>query len=447
MAKKGGAQESGPPAAHHSSALLSDPFRAFRTYRYRLVMSAHPLAACACLLLASCALTVEDRVSRVAKDWAQTIRASQVVPVYPLTEDLQPGDVFVVTRTGQREHEAYRERGFLPLDQLLTRLKGLDYQRFYEGGFLPGQKSGSSAPRVVFPTYAFEVERNEGARVAIPTKALPFALAFLQAERASGSVLIRDAFTYGIGADEVFAALRSWAVKPEVQNDLAVLANAHATPLYLRVVQRVYLANEVDVMLQRTDGRSAEAQATLPPFPTSAPSGDPMVRNLQESLATAIPGGAVTVVNASAYAVTLHEKFERPLAIGYLAVDVPLEADGTLGAPVATLDRLEGRAAEPAPRVGSLGNLQRELKWRRLEVQALPDASRRGRVVGRVAERLPAEAFGDFRNAGQVQEADAVVRDFFVRVDSWVKPVTVDGGTSYRTVIAHLDAALAEKEL
>ena len=46
-------------------------------------------------LLCGCR-TTESQLARVAKDWCLTIRSSQVLPVYPLTEDLQPGDVFAV---------------------------------------------------------------------------------------------------------------------------------------------------------------------------------------------------------------------------------------------------------------------------------------------------------------------------------------------------------------
>ena len=65
-------------------------------------------------------------LERVARDWCEVVRASQVLPVYPLTEDLQPGDVFLVTRPIGEEARVYRGRGFLPLDQHLKRLQPLE---------------------------------------------------------------------------------------------------------------------------------------------------------------------------------------------------------------------------------------------------------------------------------------------------------------------------------
>jgi len=48
----------------------------------------------------------------VAKNWCETIRASQVIPVYPLTEDLTPGDVFLVQRPIATEAKAYSAGAF-----------------------------------------------------------------------------------------------------------------------------------------------------------------------------------------------------------------------------------------------------------------------------------------------------------------------------------------------
>jgi len=71
----------------------------------------------------------------VARDWCFTIRASQVLPVYPLTEDLQPGDVFPITAPFGQEARLYSRKGFLPLDQHLVRLQPLDFGTFYQHAY------------------------------------------------------------------------------------------------------------------------------------------------------------------------------------------------------------------------------------------------------------------------------------------------------------------------
>ena len=65
----------------------------------------------------------ERELAGVAKDWSMVVRASQVMPVYPLTEDLQPGDVFLVQLPVDEQQKAYREKGFLAFDNLIDRLK------------------------------------------------------------------------------------------------------------------------------------------------------------------------------------------------------------------------------------------------------------------------------------------------------------------------------------
>src|SRR6185369_7504669 len=64
----------------------------------------------------------DEQLSEVAKGWCKTIRASQVIPVYPLTEDVQPGDIFVVQVPIDRQQKVYEDRGFLPLDHHVARL-------------------------------------------------------------------------------------------------------------------------------------------------------------------------------------------------------------------------------------------------------------------------------------------------------------------------------------
>ena len=66
-------------------------------------------------VLAGCAAprVFEESVARAAKDWCMTIRGSQVIPVYPLSEDVIPGDVFLVRSQIQHEQQEYKEKGFL----------------------------------------------------------------------------------------------------------------------------------------------------------------------------------------------------------------------------------------------------------------------------------------------------------------------------------------------
>ena len=75
-------------------------------------------AALAILVLSTgCATSLRNKqLEAVAKDWALVIRASQVIPVYPLSEDLQPGDVLLVSTPIDEQVALYKKKGFLPLD-------------------------------------------------------------------------------------------------------------------------------------------------------------------------------------------------------------------------------------------------------------------------------------------------------------------------------------------
>jgi len=84
----------------------------------------------ALVMLTGCA-SKKRQLEDVAKDWCMTIRASQVIPVYPLTQDIQPGDVFLVQLPVDKQQLQYENRGFLPLDNHVARLVPTNYGDFY----------------------------------------------------------------------------------------------------------------------------------------------------------------------------------------------------------------------------------------------------------------------------------------------------------------------------
>ena len=75
--------------------------------------------------------SVQRQVERTAKDWCLVVRASQVIPVYPLTEDVVPGDVFLVDVPREEQARVYAAKGFLPLDHHLVRIRPDSYDEFY----------------------------------------------------------------------------------------------------------------------------------------------------------------------------------------------------------------------------------------------------------------------------------------------------------------------------
>jgi len=399
-------------------------------------------------LLGGCANTMRDeQLARVAKDWSLVVRASQVIPVYPLTEDLMPGDMFLVRMSIPQQHREYQRRGFLPMDMHLTRLQGLEYSDLYLDSYgtrgmtntpyhwlfppdgmapteveahqvdtskPPNEQGGgsgsrprrhidptlwSSAPRAAFPSYTFQVDSQGGIQTALPIQGVPVALSMLQTDRAFGSVTLSDAYTYGVPYDRLIKSVSTWAAEPNNKEMLRKIrkavskGNTWATVLedagkfilrdhnertvYLRVISRVYVVGSVTVALidVRSGAGKAQAGATssiqllnpalqAPKTPQNAGqpadgttpadktttglaalTGDTKTEasNFQTALKTVTDnlGGAVELRWATARSVALDETFPRPLVIGYLGFDFPVNNDGSLGTPVATQYQLE----------------------------------------------------------------------------------------------------------
>src|SRR5713226_2261980 len=97
-----------------------------------IIMNAKPSLRILTLFLATtlftgCCATKKCQLEHIARDWCATIRASQVIPVYPLTEDIQPGDIFLVQLPVDEQQKIYEQKGYLPLDNHLDRLNPLNY--------------------------------------------------------------------------------------------------------------------------------------------------------------------------------------------------------------------------------------------------------------------------------------------------------------------------------
>ena len=331
---------------------------------------------------------------RVARDWCDVIRASQMIPVYPLSEDIQPGDVFLVRRTIHDQHEEYHEKGYLPFDHLVTRLGNLSYKEFYgqaywDAAFDPGttghprlgwkRGEGSTveiveAPAAAFPSYSFRTDRGAGFTLAIPVKGVPLAMGLIQANSAFVTVTIDKAHTYACPREQLLEALYDWWysagdpwVKAELGNlpleDKSKEKKTERYRLYLRAVARVYLTKKVNVSVAKANlfGTGVDVGAPKPvelpeiTDPKSAENYKAALKALsasvhgEESVETLKPGGSFRFVQASGSSITLDEEFERPLVVGYLGFDVPLiEERGQLklGYPIATRWALEAPVKE-----------------------------------------------------------------------------------------------------
>ncbi len=364
------------------------------------------LATALGLPLVGCGSYLKEReLQRVARDWCMTIRASQVIPVYPLTADLQPGDVFLVTAPIERQSATYRKRGFLPLDQAYVRLKDLDFAGYYKSEYwdnrfakVPHTRSGLAAvsgagttdggtavpanvpatsftveaPPAAFPTYTFQIRSGGGIKAAFPVQGIPVGLSVMQTDSADGSLSISDASTYGAPPDQLLGEVKKWTEIPRNRADLAAIARGTSAPVYLRIVQRVYMASAVNVSLVNSNAVSTAVDVADPKkielqgleSVEAAEKYKTLLDKLSGAANEGLPGGSLRFAAATKLGVVLNEKFKTPLVIGYLGYDLPVYETGDLGAPVLTIERLEEGGGPPLP-IGVLSEDQAQVQFRR----------------------------------------------------------------------------------
>lgn len=380
------------------------PFRRRRGAMVVVLVLASSLFRCALL---STTRSTEAQLAQVTKEWCMTIRASQVLCTYPLTEDLQVGDMYVVSTSIEDQIRQYEDRGFLPFDLLLWRLQPKGYDEMY-GGFyntrgyadvIPhqwqfpataaaGATAWTSAPVAAFPTYAFSIERGQGFNLAVPVESVPVGLSLLNTGTATGSIAIDDASTYGVPVGILEQQVDEWARIPANRAMLARYAPAtdaatgKEIQYFLRVVARVYVTGSVNVSLQSGEQRGAgvDAGAAPPvsvigpqdlqsvvnavqpsqpgaaapsqpaPAPPSAPSNPAPPASLPgTTIAKAAAGGAIRIAALSSGSVSMSETFGRPLVIGYTAFDRPIGRGGILGNSIPTLQRIERQQKNRRP--------------------------------------------------------------------------------------------------
>lgn len=388
------------------------------------------------LAMSSCTTPLRNQqLEKVAKDWALVIRASQVIPVYPLTEDLQPGDVLLVSTPIEDQVAIFKEKGFLPLDQHVIRLYSPDFQKFYNSrygiidGTIPpaqwqlvdtaGKNHWDQAPRAAFPTYQFSVSAGSGLNLAIPIQGVPLALGLMHAGKGSGTVTIADAFTYGLDQVHLVSLVQSWADQNRAL--LRHYSPQNGRTQFLRIVSRVYSTGQVSVTVNNDEALSGEASggADRPVDVLGLTKGNADknysdgLETLNKFVANELPGGKVKIAAASSRSVTLSETFPRPLVIGYVGFDLPILEGGRLGSPVSTLAQLNAERTIPAHgassvyRLAAFAHLYRALK----ELKG-PEAENIRRDLDALAQQLPKTypfSLYEFSAPGTLQKDTEVV--------------------------------------
>lgn len=395
-------------------------------------------------MFSGCLFSKQGELERVAKDWSMTIRASQIIPVYPLTEDLQPGDVFLVQVPIDRQQEVYKQKGFLPLDNLIARVNPGGYKGFYENSFftrddfklpkdwlLPNSKEKAwlPAPNASFPTYSFSVKRGGGFNLAVPVQGVPIGLSLLGGDAANGTIVIADAKTYGVDVISLEKDVRDWARKN--QEFLANFSPSEEKQNYIRVVSRVYLTGKLGISIQsgRSGSAGVSAGASKPVdvlvpgvgADTEKNTTEAYTKNvstlntmLEEALKKIkigdkvdqfVPGGTVKVTAASSNSISLSETLPRPVVIGYLGFDMQIERGGELGPPIPTHAILSREVRYPNSSYVSSADLHRAystLKRKEGDKEAKRLVEELDKLANHLPEKYPCNIYAIIDERGTV---------------------------------------------
>ena len=428
------------------------------------------------LLLAGCTEPLRnDQLEHVAKDWALVIRASQIIPVYPLTEDLQPGDVLLVSTPIEEQAAIYKQKGFLPLDQHLVRMYSNDYPEFYNWrygitkGTIPpanwqnngadGSHNWAIAPNAAFPSYQFSVRTGSGLNLAIPIQGVPFALGLMNSGSASGTVTIADAHTFGLDNVRMDKLVRNWG--KEHRKLLSSYEPQNGQHHYLRVICRVYVTGKVNVTVNNDEAQSAQAAAgadrpiTLMGIEEGKTTENysTAIESLNQLAAKQIPGVNIKVATATSRLVTLTEEFERPLVIGYVGFDMPILKGGRLGAPISTLSQLTGQRivttswnGDNVYRLAALSHMYEALRTISGD-EADSVRKKLDELVIVLPDRFPFSLY-EYESQTQIQSNDEITIGAEIEADSFQSVVDFLGyaQTTIETLESYLPNATRETE-
>ena len=281
----------------------------------------------------------------------------------------------------------------------------------------------------------------------------------MQADNVTGSITISDAFTYAIASEDLIARLDDWAAKPDVRSKLAELARVNEQPLYLRVVNRVYLTGAVVATLVNQDRRSASIDAGEPKAvelptvtdSTTAAAYEETTRRLSEAISAGLPGACAA--HRTGQQTVRHDERGIRRAAGHrvpglrrpdTAGRLPRRTGGDTGS--------AARAVSDVPQatIGRLTEPERQYQFRILELKSLPSSTQMT-VIEHVAHLLHREDdFEDLsdqaaaaRASGSAAEQAAVLESFVIAGQDFV---SLDGGAGPRITMATslLDQAFSE---
>jgi len=222
---------------------------------------------------------------------------------------------------------------------------------------------------VTLSPYLFAFDLEDGLDPGVPTRALGVAAGLTGMQRGTGTWTLHQPQSDEADLTEVQTALAEWAHNH--QEALQQFAKANSGQSFtLRVITRVVRAEEATLVVRanepwagkRWDGYDNEVAQVLDPVASPV---DVAYRldalNLSVAANLRVKGnepGGVTVVAASSQTMTLVERLEHPMTVGYQVWDVLIGPNGQLDG-AEDMDEAEGNdvADEPVTPASPKGQL------------------------------------------------------------------------------------------
>lgn len=369
----------------------TNPIQTSETKRPKFVLHLSLFVGMLTLAIAGCTTTPKGYVAR---EWSQSLRELNIVPVFPPREDVYVGDIYLDPAPPDKEVKT----GPLPIGQIVGRLTLTnELNAFYStrASFPPTQPettnfmanytnnpfallpqaadtnrdifAGGDIHRlrmVGFPSFMSATFSQGDLSAVIPVEGINIGLAGSSSRSRTATISIPVAESYGLPSSEVLdAAVKggklSGAGKSFSGTNIFYCTGTksiNSNHVYLRLITEVFYTRAIDVSIgQKTTsgigvsakpmvsaGTVTQVVSTLSSNTNGSTSttrtetgstverAAELNRQLTESLGQTTPGGSVKFVSAGDYGVGMRRTYERPIAIGYRALLLKIDQDGSV---------------------------------------------------------------------------------------------------------------------
>ena len=256
------------------------------------------------VLLTSCSSirsSQHEQYHNIARQWMLTLRSHQMIPAYPMTSQLQPGDILIHNSFLGSQEFMFGASGFLPFEEKFASLTTE----------LPQDSQSECA----FPSFNFALNRDREFQTSFPFGIIDTGMALIDSDNVNVSVEIREADTIVSEYPKLMEQFNNWQDKDNVRWSLQNISKfiGPVDYLVLRVITRVYRAKTISVTL-------------------TARSNDSVTSNIQGNVK--LPAmSSIDNILVFSNSITLEQSFDPPIVLGYRAIEYVINEHGEIDGP------------------------------------------------------------------------------------------------------------------